>query len=162
MDRISSSLATEFRQSSILLILPHDTSMDLASRILDELQSIAPLRCISLSSNTYSKRTREFVDFLRIDKPDTTSLHDLDQSLCNFGTYLYDLNPRHGCLQHYQNALFVLMFFLPKSALDVHVSLKKAGITRFLFDPRTHCLSLQLTLSAPGLHPTKDIANHLR
>lgn len=91
--------------------------MRLASRIKDEVLSVSPLRRASLSPSTfkeYALRTSEFVAFLNIEKPSTASFEEVDKSLCEFGVYLYDLNPRLGSLQHFHNALFGTIFFLPE------------------------------------------------
>lgn len=46
--------------------------------------------------------------------PTATSFVELDISLADFGTYLYDLNPRLVSLQHFRSALFGTIFFLPE------------------------------------------------
>lgn len=38
----------------------------------------------------------------------------MDKSLCEFGTYLYDLNARRGCLQQFRSSLLGLILILPE------------------------------------------------
>lgn len=91
--------------------------MILSEKLLDEGRSFSPLCSASLAPTTfyqYEMHTREFISFLKIYKPTASSFVELDKWLCEFGTYLYDLNQRPGCLQHFRNALLVLIFFLPE------------------------------------------------
>lgn len=89
--------------------------MRLKDSIINEVNSIAPLRRAALSPSTfqyYELRTLEFVCFLEIDNPIPTTFVESDKSMCAFGIYLYDLNTRRGCLQHFRITIFGTIFFL--------------------------------------------------
>lgn len=91
--------------------------MRLTDRILEEVQNIAPLRRAALSPSIfkeYELRTLEIVAFLKVDNPLAITFAQLDKSLCEFGIYLYDLNTRRDCLQHFRKTLFGTFFFLPE------------------------------------------------
>lgn len=121
-DTTSALLVIGFLRNSIRLTFLRVTKMSLAIRIVDEIYNIAPLRMSALSPRTfrdYSIGTRDFVSFLKIDNPNASSVVDLDKSLCPFGVYLYDLNLRRGCLQHFRYALFGTIFFLPELKLHL-------------------------------------------